>query len=66
MNNNLWEYFKTLHAMNMINNALLLGIAKIIGIKNEEIDKLIKIGTNSAVESLKELDKERENKENGK
>ncbi|MDD7757709.1 MAG: hypothetical protein PUJ51_24965 [Clostridiales bacterium] len=66
MNNNLWEYFKTLHAMNMTNNALLLGIAKRIGIKNEEIDELIKIGTNSAVESLKELDKERENKENGK
>ena len=66
MNNNLWEYFKTLYAMNMTNNALLLGIAKKIGIKNEEIDELIKIGTTSTVKSLKELDKERENKENGK
>ena len=66
MNNNLWEYFKTLHAMNMTNNALLLGIAKRLGIKSEEIVELIKIGTTSAVESLKELDKERENKENGK
>ena len=66
MNNNLWESFQALYVMSVTNNALLIGIAKIIGIKKEEIDELIKIGTTSAVESLKELDKERENKENGK
>lgn len=66
MNNNLWEYFETLYVMNATNNALLIGIAKIIGIKKEEIDELIKIGTTSAIESLKKLNKERENKDNGK
>ena len=66
MNNNLWESFQALYVMSVTNNALLIGIAKIIGIKKEEIDELIKLATTSAVESLKELDKERENKENGK
>lgn len=66
MNNNSEVFLKNLFVMSMINNSLLLGIIKREGIKEEAVDKLIEIGTTSAIEALKEFNKEKENKENGK
>lgn len=66
MYNNSVGLLQNLFVMNMVNNAILIGIAQKIGIKQEEIDKLIKIGNTSAIEALKEFNKEKENKENGK
>lgn len=59
MNNNSEELLEHQFVMSMINNALLLKIIQSIGIEKEEIDKLIKIGTTSAIEALNEFNKKR-------